>query len=260
MSNETSRTGCPVEALSPRKEDTMTASDASEDKRAGKAARTAGPPSPPDPRDRVLDALKQAAGIVTDANPDTVADGIKNDLDKFLEGLLPAPPRPIPEDTCVNPDPQIAPFCFQLTLSRKQADIAYGGTKNAAVAALGSAIGTWSAALGEYEYSMAIADTTLRQAVKAATKAYEDKNNPDSHSRSLFLYFTMAQAVTAAIQTYEGSATSAGATLAGAAGSLLVGYQAYVDAINVARSQHLNDESTADQTFWQAVEAVRDAV
>lgn len=241
-------------------DDTTTASDSSEDKRTGKAGKAVGQGSPPDPVDRVLEALQQAAGVVTEAKPDAVAAGIKKDLDTFLARLLPPPPRPIPEDTCVRPDPQIAAYCHQLRLTFQQANITYEGSKDAALAQLRSALGAWSMAVSQYEFNMANADSTLRQAVAAATKAYNDKNNPDSHSRSLFLYFTMKQAVAAAIQAYESSATSAGASLAGAAGSLLGGYQAYIDAVNGAQSLRLNDEATADQTFWQQVEAVRDAV
>lgn len=229
------------------------ASDASEDKRAGKV----GEPVPPD---RVLEALEQAASVVTGTRPDDVANGIEKDLGTFLEQLLPEPPRRIPEDTCARPDRQIAPFCHQLKLSYQQVKLTYEGATNAASAALRSALGTWSMAVSAYESNLANADSTLRQEVAAAIKSYEEKNNPDLPSRSLFLYFTLKQAVAAAIQMYEGSASSARATLAGAAGSLLDDYQAYVDAINRAQSQRLCDEATADQSFWQAVEAVRDSV
>ena len=240
--------------------DAKTAPDASDDKRGAKSTKTSGGGSPPDPTDRVLEALQQATAVVTEAKPEAVATAIRTDLETFLRRLIPPPPPADPDVDCDNPDPGIRGFCNQLKLSNQQAKLTYDGSKDAATAALRSALSAWSLALSEYEFAMSNADATLRQAVSDATATYNQKQNKDSKSRSQYLYFTLKQATAAAIQAYEASATGAGATLAGAAGALLSAYQVYIDAINAAQSQRMNDEATADQAFWQSVEGVLDVV
>ena len=240
--------------------DAKTAPDASDDKRGAKAPKSGGQQTPPNPPDRLLEALQQAAAVVTDAKPEAVATAINKDLEAFLKGLLPPPPPSDPNVNCDEPTQDIRAFCNQLRLSLQTAKFTYDTSKDAALSALRNALNTWSSALDQYEFAMSNADTTLRQTVTDATNAYGAKKNPDSSSRSQYLYFTLKQEVAAAIQGYEAAATSAGATLAGAAGGLLSAYQAYIDAINVAQSQRMNDEATANQTFWQDVEAVKDAV
>jgi hypothetical protein len=237
--------------------DSSTSSDVPDNKGSAKASKPGGAPA--DPTDRVLEALDQATAVVTGAKPEQVANAIKSDLESFLKRLIPPPPEPVP-DICGTPSPSVRGFCNQRKLSYQQAKITYDGSKEAATTGLRTALSNWNLAVSEYEFAMSNADATLRAAVTDATNTYNQKQNPDSHSRSFYLWFTLKQATAAAIVAYEGSATSAAATLSGAAGDLLAAYQGYIDAINAAQSQRLDDEATADQTLWQNVEGVLDAV
>lgn len=226
------------------------------------ASQPAAPSPASDSDDRILKALNTAIGVVpdTDTEADNLAKQIGADLSRFLNGMVPKPPRPIPEDKCDSPDAAIAPYCNQEKLSLDTAQIAYTNAKVTAAGALRTANNAWKQAKSQYKFDVANAELVLQGLKATALTTYDQKNNPDSHSRSLYLYFAMKQSIATAVQAYETSAATAAATLAGAAGNLLTAYVTYVDAINAAQSQHLIDELTAVSTFWQKVEAVRDTV
>jgi hypothetical protein len=223
---------------------------------AGKSTKTGSQGTP----DWTLEMLQAATSVVTEAKPDPVAKGIKDDLDKYLMSLLPKPDRPQPDNLCVNPKPKVAPFCFQQTLARQQADVTFDASKDAATAALRAALGQWRLARSTYDFNVSQAQAALGQAVTAAVAAYEQVINDDSRSREWYLYYTMKLSIAEAIQAYQGSAESAADALAGAAGTLIAAHQSYADAIAAAQCQRLVDDATADQTFWQSVESALDAV
>lgn len=214
----------------------------------------------PIPADRVLEALVQAVGVVTNARPEATAVAIRDDLDTMFEGLIPAPTCRIPADICAKPEPSLGGFCHQLKLSRQQAELTFAGSKDAATSALRAALGAWSLALNEHEFALAVGDASLRQSATEVVRAFQAKDNADSQNRSLSLYFTMKETAAIAIQSYEATAMAAGATLTEAAGALLTAHQAYLGALAAAQSQRLSDEASADRNFWEQVEAARDAV
>lgn len=211
-------------------------------------------------KDLVLLAMDETSKVVTGLKPESVVEAISTNLDNLMKSLLPKDQPPFQDSICDRPGSDIAGFCHQRTLDMKKAEIAYNGSKTTASAALAGALDTYSLAVDQYNFDIANAESTMRATVTEATTAYNAKNNPDSKSRSFYLFYTLKQAIAGAIQTYEASAKSAGDTLAGAVGDLLVSYAGYVEAINTAQSQLLYDEATAYQTFWQGVESVRDSV
>ncbi|HEY0044649.1 MAG TPA: hypothetical protein VGB62_08880 [Allosphingosinicella sp.] len=197
--------------------------------------------------------------VVSESKADGVAKGVKDDIDKYLAGVLTKPARPEPDNVCTNPKPKIAAFCSARKLAHQQADLTFEGSKEDATAPFRSALAAWRMALNQYDLSIAQAQADFDQAVAAAVATYEDEINDDSRSREWYLYYTMKLAVVDALQAFQGSTTSADATLAGAAGTLIAAYPAYADAIATAQCQRLVDEATAGQTFWQSVENVLDS-
>lgn len=223
-------------------------------------AKGAAKPSPQSVSDRSVEMLKAAAAVITETKSESLAKSVKDDVDKYLMGLLPKPSRPEPDDPCVRPKPKIAPFCSAKKLAYQQAELTFEASKEDATAALRTALGTWRKALSQYDLSMAQAEAELNQAISTAVLAYEQAFNDDSRSREWYLYYTMKLAVVEALQAFQGSAAAAADTLAGAAGALIAANQTYADAIGAAQCQRLVDEATADQTFWQNVEATLDSV
>jgi hypothetical protein len=222
---------------------------------APKGSRSASPGA----ADRSLEALKAAAAVVVDAKAETVAKGIRDDLEKFVALQLPKTDKPEPE-ICSSPKPKIAPFCSQRKLAVQQADLTFESSKETASATLRTALGAWRMALSQYDLSLAQAEADLSQAVAAAVSAYVAAFNDDSNSREWYLYYTMKLAIVEALQAYQGSAAAAADTLAAAAGTLIAASQSYADSIAAAQCQRLVDDATAYQTFWQSVEATLDAV
>lgn len=212
------------------------------------------------PADRVLAALTQATAAITGIDVDTAAKGVQADCDKLIDALTPTPPRPIPADKNPSSDPAIAPYWHQEKLDLDKAAIRYANAKSAAAAALEGELNNWSQAQSQYAFAMGTAHVAMTAAVKAATDAYTLKNNPDSHSRSLYLFYTMKEAIAAAIQDYQKGAASAAAVLASEAGALLGAHAAFLGSVGAAQGNLLADQTTAAQTFWQGVEQVRDAV
>lgn len=214
------------------------------------------------PKDHVLEALTQATAA-TEAvakHTNSWADTIKNDLVNLLTSLMPAEPDDMPKHKTPPSDPIAAPYWHQEQLDLAKANTKYANAKSAAAVALDGEINNWSQAQSQYSFAMGSAHVVLKAAIKAAKDDYFKKNNPDSHSRSLYLYFTMKEAIAAAIQDHQKSATSAANALASEAGALLAAHATFLDAIGTARGDLLVDEATAAQTYWQGVEQVRDAV
>jgi hypothetical protein len=240
--------------------DTSTAPDVSKSARSDKPAAAADPKSAGDP---VKAALVAAADIVMQQKlPDVVAS-ITGSLATKLEQLVPGSDPTSDQDPCTRPketnNAQITGFCFTRQQSLDQAEHVYKGAAEDATATFETAKRTWTRALGQYDFTMKQADTTLQQAVATAVNTYNNKWNKDSSSRSFYLYFTMKQQIAAALVAFEGSAASAGGTLAGQVGTLTAAYQSFLAAIQGAAIQQLDDDATAQQTFWQSVEGVLDA-
>lgn len=211
-----------------------------------------------DPNARILEALKSAvSGVVDPARDDSVAKAIAMDLQNFLDSQVPATPKI--DDPCIDPVPEVAPFCVQRRRARTTAKNTFDSSKLAATNSLRAAINTWEAALNEYDFEMANAKVQFKAAQKAASETLGKKVNKDSTSRDLFLYYSMEQTVAAAVQALETSAAAAASTLAGAAGALLGAYAAYMAAIDAAQSQLMTDSAAAEQSFWQNVEDALDS-
>ncbi len=219
----------------------------------------ASPTAAPDPPDIVGASLTDAVAFITSLNTDEKTNQIVTTLNKFLEDLIPPPPHELPEDKCDNPTPEIAPFCAQEKLDLATSANTWQNSQLTAEEVLRQAIGTWNLAVSQYEHSVTSADIQLRAAVKAAVATYNQKNNPDSHSRSLFPYFTMKTAVASALQAFETSIATADGGLSGAAGTLIGAYTTYVTNLQAAQTTRQVGDSTAAETFWQQVEAMRDA-
>lgn len=202
--------------------------------------------------------LRAATSVVTDTKPEALAKGIKEDLAKRVAALRPKSVRSTPDNICSNPSPKIAPFCYQLTLSRQEADVAYEGSAEAASTTLRTALGAHRMALANYNFAVSQAELTLQQAVAAAIAAYNAAINDDSNSREWYLFFTMELAIATAVQTYEASVAAAADTLATAAGTLIGANQTYADNISAAVSQWVVAYATADQAFWLSVEGALD--
>jgi hypothetical protein len=216
-------------------------------------------PAVQEPSDKVKAALNQAVSMVTGANPTGLSNEIVKSLDLFLSQLIPSPPRAVPdEDKCKDPDPAIANFCATKKLALATASNTFEGSKTTSTSTLQGALNQWTLALHTYDFNVTTADVAVRAAVKAAVDTYTQKNNPDSESRSLFLYHTMQEAVATALEAFESNLASAGGTLASAAGTLLGAYITFITAIGAAQTTCQTSDATARASFWQSVESVGD--
>ncbi|MDB5678843.1 hypothetical protein [Sphingomonas bacterium] len=205
------------------------------------------------PKDPALAALMQATAVVTGLDLKKAAGDIQADVQKLREKLTPQPPQPVPDHNHRHADPQIGPFLTQQKLDLAKADIRYDNAQSAAVAALEGELNNWKQAVSQYHFAMNTAHLAVTAAVKATKDSYALKHT-DSNSRSLYLFYTMAEEVDAAVQAYEVSAASAATALAAEAGNLLAAHATFRGSIAAATSTLMTDQTTAAQTFWQGAE------
>lgn len=212
-------------------------------------------------RDIVLSTLQEAVkGIASLAQDNKKAKSITKELDELESSFLPTAP-PVPsEDKCKSPDPTIAPFCATLNLALATAQNAFTNAEAAAANELSSSAGAWELAIVQYHASLQTARAALQTAVNTAVETFKQKQNPDSQSRNLFLFYTMESEVDAALVSYKASAATAAAALAGAAGNLLESFTTYATTTASLEAVRLGAVSTAQETFWQSVEGARDQV
>ncbi|HXM44939.1 MAG TPA: hypothetical protein VN924_27120, partial [Bryobacteraceae bacterium] len=178
----------------------------------GAAADAQAPPS-----DLVLSALQQAVGVAVNLEQDhKKAEAIGNNLINFLKSLIPDPPDTPGDDKCKNADPVIAPFCAQRRLSEATAENVFTGAEGAAGSDLHTAVSAWRLGLSQYDFETVTANSQLQVSVQAALDNYNQKVNPDSQSRNLYLYYQMVAAVDTALIAFQGAQASAGAGLAAA--------------------------------------------
>jgi hypothetical protein len=222
------------------------------------------PPSPPPvpvPTDVVLATLTQAvSGVVAIAADKDKAKKLSKELAHYLASQLPPPPPQPGEDTSTPLDPVIAPAAGVLKVGLATAKNAFHTAEGTAAAELNAAVLVWDLAVVQYQSAQATALAALSQAVTAAKDTYTQKFNKDSQSRNLFLYFTMEAEVDAAAVTYESAMATAAAALAAAAGTLMEAFTTYMTGTASLEAVRLNAVATANETFWQSVESIRDSV
>lgn len=213
-------------------------------------------------QDFVLPMLQEAVKPVVDLNEDSDrSEQFSKALESFIDDLMPPNPTPVPDnDKCKNPDFVTKPFCAQLKQSEAQADSAFGIAENSAASTLYGSVNAWTLAVSTYETGLDTASAALQAAVQQAIDAYNAsmKQQPDSASRSLSLWYTLKIAVVSAVQQYISSVASASATLAGAAGAAITEYATYASGITSAEATRANALSAATQAYWQSVETGRD--
>ena len=226
---------------------------------SGQSKPGTAPAAPAGFHDTLLAGLIPAVEAITSLEPVAAGQGAAASLSGLLASLMAPPSSPVPTDTCASPAPNIAQSCNQRALDGAKTKAAYSAAASAATAAWQTELAHWTQVRAQYDFDMASAMVTLKAAAQDAVTAFNAKNNPDSASRSNFLYFTMQETIAAAIQTFAASAASAGSTLAGEASAIVGAYATYLGALNIAQAAQMTSQATADQTFWQTIEQIRDA-
>jgi hypothetical protein len=220
--------------------------------------------------DALLAGLTPALHDILALDPAAAAKSAATSLDNLLAGLIaPAatvamtdiadPQAAASPVASLSPAPDIALAYVQNTLDAAKAKTAYNTAIAAATAAWQTELANWTQARAQYDFSMSSALVALKATAHDATTTYAARNNPDSPIRSNVLYYGLRETVAAALQTFAGSAASAGAVLAGEAGAIMAAYATYLGALNAAQATLMNSQATAGQAFWQSVEQIRDA-
>jgi hypothetical protein len=220
-------------------------------------------PQPQLVEDLILNTLNNSVQAVVQLSGTPGSDkAFASAVDALIKGYMPPMPGPIPkDDDCTgSPDPVVKPLCAIRRQAESQATFEYAQSSNAASGALFVLVSGWSLAVSNYETALDTAKAVMDAAVKTAKATYDTAHQlrPDAISRSLSLWYTLENAVVAAVTSYESAAASAGSALATAAGGLLTGYVTYADQIKAADAARMNSLSSADQAFWQGVESGRD--
>ena len=227
--------------------DSTTSPEASAGKRASKG------PIPLDRVDLSRDMLVAVTNAITEDTPENMAVAIEDNLDAFLNGLVPKPETTIPTD--VRSNPKYAALWSQRTLAYGQAKFAFENSRETALTVMQAALGAWRAALRAYDFAVGQADVELRQARAVAVELYENSLKKDDQSKDSVFFFQMKSTIVTAGQAYTASAAAAADTLAGAAGALAAAAEAFADAVAAAVCQRAIDEAAADQALWQNYEA-----
>ena len=206
--------------------------------------------------DFVGEALQKAVDAAVEFKklPGLIASQMSSILNSLAKSSYPESP----EEKGGRRYPHIEQSIAQRDLDMEDAQFVYGGAELDALTAFETQQKVWSRAVKQYNFGLATGEIALRTAVKAAVDHYKDRTNPDSERHNSFLYYTMRSAVAAALTDYERLAGTAAGTLAAAAGEVLTAYATFASSVSVAQSTLLSSEATAELTFWESVEQVRD--
>ncbi|GAA0274275.1 hypothetical protein GCM10009127_13450 [Alteraurantiacibacter aestuarii] len=163
-----------------------------------------------------------------------------------------------PGDECGNLPSDITTPCN--TYDTSIADAKYADRKDqvAANTAYKSAVNAWNTAVAVYNDAVSAAKVDVDHAQTTAMNAIGAKFNDDSSSRCDFLIATLKTDIATAVQAYVSAVEAAGSALASAAGTMMTAYVTYIGATENTVVAKLLTTATAEQTFWQSVESIRD--
>lgn len=212
------------------------------------------------PADHLFDFISRSVEPVLILDLASLDQQIADDSNAFFDSAMVRPPSNMPDDPCgPDQDDDLAAYCHQRVLDNTRAQNSYNSAVRGAAAPLQQEINNWELAVGQYNFALSGAKSTMSAAIKAARQTYDSKQNKDSGSRSANLYYELKEGVAAAVQAFNVTVATAGGVLAAEAGALLAAYATYVGGIEAAETQRQTDLATAQQNFWQGVEGVLDA-
>lgn len=198
--------------------------------------------------------LQPIVNIDSSALAESSKAAFESDIADFLDGH----PLEYPMDECSSNGADIGTDCNTFAKAHLTIELAFRKTNEETRIALDSAKSDWKKAQLTCQELVDSAQLDLELAENEAKAVFEEAFNEDSKARIDVLTATMKLASLTARQSYEAAVEAAVSTLSSAAANLITAYSAFVAATNNAKLTAMNNEATAEQTFWQSVENKRD--